>query len=90
MADFLHRLPLSAPGKFYVDHTCTDCDFCCVLAPNNFTRDPDTAHSYVAKQPTTELELTEVREAVEGCPTDSIGDDGDKFSWEEIPTNYSG
>lgn len=90
MADFFHRHPLSARRKFYVDHTCTDCDFCCVLAPNNFARDSDTAHSYVANQPKTELELLQMREAVEGCPTESIGDDGDHFSWKKIPTGYSG
>lgn len=86
----MHRHPLSVRGRFYVDHTCTDCDFCCVLAPQNFQRDPGTAHSYVFKQPTTETELTEVREAVEGCPTDSIGDDGDQFVWEDLPPKYSG
>jgi ferredoxin len=90
MADFLHRHPLNSEGKFYVDHTCTDCDFCCVLAPNNFGRDPEKAHCFLLKLPTTVSELTEVREAVEGCPTNSISDDGDQFVWEDLPTQYSG
>lgn len=90
MADFLHRHPLNAEGKFYVDHTCTDCDFCCVLAPNNFGRDSDTAHYFLLNQPTTESELAEVREAVAACPTASIGDDGDSFVWRNFPTQYSG
>jgi ferredoxin len=90
MADFLHRHPLNAEGKFYVDHTCIDCDFCSVLAPNNFGRDADSAHYFLLKQPTTESELADVREAVAGCPTDSIGDDGGSFVWLNLPTQYSG
>lgn len=90
MTDFLYRHPLNVQGKFYVDHTCTDCDFCCVSAPSNFARDAATAHSFLSKQPTNETELMEVLEAVEGCPTDSIGSDGDSYDWDDLPTRYEG
>jgi len=90
MADFTYRHPLNVPGKFYVDDTCTDCDFCREVAPNNVRRNSDTAHSYVFKQPENEAEFREIMEGLEGCPTESVGQDGDRFDWQEIATKYTG
>jgi ferredoxin len=33
MANILDRLPQNAPGRFYVDSTCTDCGLCPSTAP---------------------------------------------------------
>ena len=38
MADSDDKVPENAPGKFYVDSTCIDCDACREMAPDNFTR----------------------------------------------------
>ncbi|MEN9573305.1 MAG: hypothetical protein RL514_1160 [Verrucomicrobiota bacterium] len=85
MARFTHRYPLNAPGKYYVDVDCTDCDLCRELAPNNFRRDPAMGYSYVFKQPTVPEEPAACEEAVKGCPTEGVGNDGDQFDWIKTP-----
>jgi len=77
MADRTAKYPLNLPGKYYVDDTCTDCDACRYVAPNNFKRENEGAYSYVYKQPDSPKEEEQVRQAVDGCPQESIGDDGD-------------
>lgn len=67
----------NAPGKFYVDQQCIDCDLCREPAPGFFTRHDDGGHSYVFKQPTTQEEIDQCMEALEGCPVEAIGSDGD-------------
>jgi ferredoxin len=77
MASKEDRLPQNVPGKFYVDDTCIDCDGCRSAAPNNFTRDDRTGYSYCFKQPENATEWAECEEAVQGCPTESVGNDGE-------------
>jgi ferredoxin len=77
MADKSNRLPDNAPGKWYVDNTCIDCDACRQVAPNNFARNEEAGYSYVSKQPENEEEEKQCQEAMEGCPVESIGNDGD-------------
>ncbi|GAB4310714.1 MAG: ferredoxin [Candidatus Sumerlaeia bacterium] len=78
MADKNLRLPENAPGKFYVDETCIDCDACRATAPDNFTRHDEKGFSYVFKQPATPEEEQACRDAMDGCPVEAIGDDGDQ------------
>ncbi len=85
MADFENRYPLNVPGKFYVDDQCTDCDLCRETAPNNVKRDDRMGHSYVYKQPETVEEHELLMEGVRGCPTEAVGNDGDKFDWQTTP-----
>ncbi len=77
MADKSNRLPDNAPGKWYVDNTCIDCDACLQVAPNNFSRNEEAGYSYVSKQPENDEELQQCQEAKESCPVESIGDDGE-------------
>jgi ferredoxin len=76
MALLLDRLALNAPGRFYVDSTCVDCDLCRSLAPATFRRDDATGYSFVHRQPVTPEETAAAEDAVRSCPTESIGDDG--------------
>jgi ferredoxin len=76
MANKSAKYPDNAPGKFYVDDTCIDCDACRATAPDNFQRNEDGGYSYVAKQPENAEEEQLCREALEGCPVEAIGDDG--------------
>ena len=64
-------------GKFYVDTECIDCDLCRETAPHNFKRNDDGGYSFVFKEPDTEEEITQCREAMEGCPVEAIGEDGE-------------
>jgi ferredoxin len=77
MADHNHKTPLNVPGPFYVDETCIDCDLCRETAPATFRRDEENGASYVWKQPATPEERKLAENALEGCPTDTIGRDGD-------------
>ncbi len=72
-----NKVPENLPGKFYVDDQCIDCDLCRDMAPTYFARSDEGGYSYVKKQPTTEGEAQECTEAMEGCPVNAIGDDGE-------------
>ena len=76
MADAANKYPENVPGKFYVDDQCIDCDLCRETAPANFKRNDDGGHSYVYKQPETPDEEGLCKEAMEGCPVEAIGNDG--------------
>jgi ferredoxin len=77
MADVANKYAENVPGKFYVDDQCIDCDLCRETAPANFKRNDDGGHSYVYKQPETPEEEGLCKEAMEGCPVEAIGNDGD-------------
>ena len=76
---FQRRWPENVPGKFYVGDQCLDCDLCREVAPQNFARNDERGYSYVKKQPETPDELAHCREALAGCCTDTIYEDGDLF-----------
>ena len=78
MADKTDKWSENVPGKFFVDEQCIDCDLCRETAPNFFTRNDDGGYSFVYKQPTTQEEIDLCMEALEGCPVEAIGDDGDE------------
>ena len=77
MADKNLKYSDNVPGKFYVDDSCIDCDLCRETAPQIFRRNDDEGHSYVWKQPETPEEIRLAEEAMAGCPTETIGNDGD-------------
>jgi ferredoxin len=77
MADPNDKWPENVAGKFYVDEQCIDCDLCRETAPDFFTRNDDGGYSFVMKQPGSQEEIDQCMEALEGCPVEAIGDDGD-------------
>jgi len=85
MAENTDRLPQNIPGRYYVDSTCVDCDLCRNTAPNFFRRDEETGFSFVYHQPGTLEEIALAEEAKQGCPTESIGNDG---SIDSVPRPY--
>jgi ferredoxin len=82
---FKTRMAENVPGKFYVGNQCLDCDFCRATAPDNFDRNHDGGYSFVKKQPATPEEVALCREAMQGCCTSTIHDDGDSFDWVAFP-----
>ncbi len=76
MADKSRRYELNAPGPFYVDRECISCDACILAAPDHFVMHEDGSHAYVCKQPQTDIEFENCRNAMEGCPVEAIGNDG--------------
>jgi len=76
MANKADKYRQNAPGKFYVDTSCIDCDLCRTLAPNNFGRNDSGGHSIVKKQPKNGTEERQCRDALRSCPVDAIGNNG--------------
>jgi ferredoxin len=76
MATLSERLIPNAAGRFYVDASCIDCDLCRNTAPRFFTRHEELGFSVVHRQPVAPDEVALAEEAMSGCPTNSIGDDG--------------
>jgi ferredoxin len=77
MADKNSKLPDNLPGKFYVDDQCIACDACTMEAPRFFGMNEDDSHAFVKAQPKTKEEIAECLSAMESCPVEAIGDDGE-------------
>lgn len=77
MANKADKWAQNTGGKFYVDQQCIDCDLCRETAPGFFTRHDEGGYSFVHKQPTTEDDVALCMEALEGCPVEAIGNDGE-------------
>jgi ferredoxin len=73
MAEKSARLRENAPGAYYVDSSCVDCDMCRSDAPSLFKRDDEIGISIVYRQPASAEEIALAEEAMQGCPTNSIG-----------------
>jgi ferredoxin len=76
MANFANKYLENVPGRYYVDDQCIDCDQCRETAPRNFSRDDASGHSFVFRQPETREEEAQCQEAMQNCPVEAIGDDG--------------
>ena len=77
MADKAKRYSDNVSGRYYVDDKCIDCDLCRETAPDNFKRNDGVGYSFLFKQPVTPEEEQLCKEAMEGCPVEAIGNDGD-------------
>jgi glyoxylase-like metal-dependent hydrolase (beta-lactamase superfamily II)/ferredoxin len=65
------RVPENAPGDFFVDSTCIDCDSCRQIAPQVFGQAAST--SFVKAQPAAGDDRRDALRALLACPTGSIG-----------------
>ena len=77
MADKADKVEQNVPGKFYVDRQCIDCGLCQETAPDVFGRSDDGL-AFVQHQPSNDEELNASKEAMDSCPVQAIGDDGDE------------
>lgn len=77
MSNLIERLAKNSAGAFYVDASCIDCDLCRNTAPEFFSRHEELGQSIVHRQPTTPDEIALAQEALDTCPTNSIGNDGE-------------
>jgi len=71
MADIQQRLLENAPGDFFVDASCIDCDTCSQLAPAIFRDHGEQCSVY--HQPADDFETQLAMMALVACPTGSIG-----------------
>jgi ferredoxin len=77
MANKTQKVTENVPGRFYVDATCIDCDLCRETAPGSFTRNDEQGYSYVVRQPEAPEQEAACLAALEECPVEAIGDDGE-------------
>ncbi len=71
MARLAEALPENAPGDFFVDRSCIDCDTCRRIAPGVFEQ--GDGHSFVRAQPAADADRRRALMALVACPTSSIG-----------------
>src|SRR5258706_12926214 len=81
MAALAKALGTNAPGEFFVDATCIDCDTCNWVAPASFDDAPARAgggagHSRVYRQPRDAPERLRAEMALLACPVGAIGTRG--------------
>jgi ferredoxin len=77
MANKDAKVSENVSGKYYVDDQCIACGVCEGTAPENFKLNNDGTHAFVAKQPENDVEENQVKDAMNSCPSNSIGDDGE-------------
>lgn len=77
MANKSNKYPDNVAGRFYVDKECIACDACVLAAPDHFKMHEEDGHAFVVKQPANEDEAALCKEAMEGCPVEAIGNDGE-------------
>jgi glyoxylase-like metal-dependent hydrolase (beta-lactamase superfamily II) len=69
MADRRRRLAANAPGSWFVDDSCIDCDACRQISPRVFAE--ERGHAVVAQQPTDDD--VDAFRALVACPVGAIG-----------------
>ncbi len=77
MANKSKKFEDNVGGRFYVDKECIACDACVLAAPDHFGMHPEDGHAFVVKQPSSPEEESQCTEALEGCPVEAIGNDGE-------------
>jgi ferredoxin len=78
MSDKTNKVAGNAAGRYYVDVTCIDCDLCRETARANFARNDAEGYSFVLRQPATPAQEAECLAALEECPVEAIGNDGEE------------
>lgn len=73
MADLAEKWEDNTGGAWYVDKNCILCSLCVDLAPGNFKESDDGDHDVVFKQPVSDDEMDQCKEALEQCPVEAIG-----------------
>ena len=79
MADVSKRTPLNVAGKYYVDINCICCGICTLTAPLNFLVNLNEEYGYIGKQPETKEEIKAIEKAIQNCPVEAIGYDGEEI-----------
>ena len=77
MADKNSKQPENAAGKWYVDTTCVPCHACVDEAPNLLQYSEDEDYVYFHRQPEGAEEEEAAEFALQSCPTEAIGKDGE-------------
>ena len=77
MASAADKYSDNVAGMFYVDDQCIDCDACREVAPAHFKRNDELGYSFVHAQPLDDAARAKCQDAMDGCPVEAIGNDGE-------------
>jgi ferredoxin len=73
MAQIEEKWEDNVEGAFYIDKSCSMCNLCTDVAPDNIKESADGDHCIIFKQPENDDEMTNMQDAVEQCPCEAIG-----------------
>ena len=76
MANVAEKWEDNLSGNYYVDKSCIFCNLCMEVAPKNFKESDQGDHDIVYKQPDNDEEIAQCKDAMEQCPVEAIGTDG--------------
>lgn len=76
MASINERWEDNSVGKYYVDKSCIMCNVCSDIAPTLFNESESGDHHVLVRQPANSAEEQSIRDAIDQCPVDAIGEDG--------------
>ncbi len=71
------KVPENVEGRYYVDTQCIDCSLCRDVAPKNFYQEEEGGYAYIGRQPEDVEEEEQCKEAMDTCPVEAIGSDGE-------------
>lgn len=74
----MSKISENVPGKYYIDSSCIGCSICPEIAPDNIRSNLEDGYEFFCKQPENDAEKVLCEEAMEICPVNAIGDDGDE------------
>lgn len=77
MANRDDKAASNVAGRYYVDNSCISCGQCCDIAPDYFAEDSTKGGMYVKKQPTDAEGVNVCDQAMQACPVEAIGNDGE-------------
>ncbi|KXK32538.1 MAG: hypothetical protein UZ16_OP3001002532 [Candidatus Hinthialibacteria bacterium OLB16] len=73
MAQASDRWEDNAEGPYYIDKSCSMCNLCTEIAPDNIREAPEGDHCYISRQPEAGDETTNLQDAIDQCPCEAIG-----------------
>ena len=76
MADKNNKVSGNVPGRYYVDTNCIGCNLCVETEPGVFKMNKED-QAYVYKQPSGQEEEEASKAALDSCPVEAIGEDGE-------------
>lgn len=77
MADKDDKFADNVSGEVHVDEQCIACGSSVNEAEDNFEMKDEQTYAYVYKQAENDTEKDNCLDAMEACPVDAIGDDGE-------------
>ncbi|MFZ5573340.1 MAG: ferredoxin [Thermodesulfobacteriota bacterium] len=77
MPDKTKKIKENVRGRYYVDVSCINCTLCVEIAADNIRSNLEEGYEFFYKQPSSAEEEDCCLEAMDICPVNAIGNDGE-------------